>query len=320
MSFTTPHMIMDVAERELGKSLEPTNSFQEALEQAELNFKVRKGPIFFANDSGEHVPFANRQATYREDTQEALGVVTPNYSVIQNDEAFTAFDSILSNNEVTLTDARVFMNGARLCLLGKFTEPIRVLGDEVNPYLMFVNSHDGRTACIIHFSPIRVTCTNVLPMASQRKDMPECVAIHHTGNTTQKLQDAAETLSLARGFFLSFTERSHILARRAVTGGELDRFFQTVFNAPKDRAEWSRNLENKLDTVATLFDQSEFPNSTKDSWWAAYNVAAEYMDWKVSARTGQVSERATRSAWLGSARLAKRRAFELAMNYARGTA
>lgn len=71
-----------------------------------------------------------------------LGVVTNRYKVVQNEEAFAFMDRLLGEG-VTYETAGSLQDGCRTWILAKLSQRYIISGDEITPYLVFMNSHDG---------------------------------------------------------------------------------------------------------------------------------------------------------------------------------
>jgi hypothetical protein len=70
-----------------------------------------------------------------------------------------------------------------------------ILGDDVTPYIVFINSHDGSGAVRVAMTPIRVVCNNMLNMAL--RSAKRTWSARHTGAIELKLQEARQTLKFA---------------------------------------------------------------------------------------------------------------------------
>ena len=72
------------------------------------------------------------------------------------------------------------------------TEPMKILDDNFQPYILVTNSFDGSGAVQAMFTPIRVFCSNCLVVAN--KQAPFKIPIRHSRNVLDRLQIARETL------------------------------------------------------------------------------------------------------------------------------
>ena len=99
------------------------------------------------------------KANIRDLDNRVLGVVTDRYKVVQNEEAFSFTDSLLGEG-VTYETAGSLQEGRRTWILAKLPQKFIISGDEITPYLVFMNSHDGTGAIKAAMTPIRVVCQN----------------------------------------------------------------------------------------------------------------------------------------------------------------
>ena len=100
-------------------------------------------------------------ATVRQDTREVLGIVGERYRLVQNHEAFTFIDQLLGSS-INFETAGSLHGGRRVWVLATLPDHVEVGGDDVRPYVLLMNSHDGSTAVVAATTPIRVVCQNTL--------------------------------------------------------------------------------------------------------------------------------------------------------------
>lgn len=96
---------------------------------------------------------------------------------------------------VTYETAGSLQNGRRTWILAKLPQRYIISGDEITPYLVFMNSHDGTDAVKAAMTPIRVFCQNTLNLALSTAK--RSWAASHTGKIEGKLTDARNTLLYA---------------------------------------------------------------------------------------------------------------------------
>ena len=174
----------------LGTRVEEAPDSKEALTLAGLDWQVIQQPIMTENGqriNGFKVNIRNRDG-------QILGVVTDRYKVVQNEDAFAFTDELLGEGVVYET-AGSLQNGRRTWILAKLPQRYIISGDEITPYLVFMNSHDGTGAIKAAMTPIRVVCQNTLNLAlSTAKRSWSTI---HTGDIQGKLEDARSTLLYA---------------------------------------------------------------------------------------------------------------------------
>ena len=103
--------------------------------------------------------FRGFKANVRDTDQQILGVVTDRYKVVQNEDAFAFTDQLLGEG-VSYETAGSLQNGRRIWMLAKLPQRYIISGDEIEPYLVFMNAHDGTGAIKAAMTPIRVVCQN----------------------------------------------------------------------------------------------------------------------------------------------------------------
>ena len=75
-------------------------------------------------------------------------------------------------------------------MLARLPHQYIINGDEVSPYLVFMNSHDGSSSIKCAVTPIRVVCNNTLNLALRTaKRTWSCM---HTGDISDKMLEARE--------------------------------------------------------------------------------------------------------------------------------
>jgi phage/plasmid-like protein (TIGR03299 family) len=133
-----------------------------------------------------------------------LGVVTDNYSIVQNHDAFKLTDELLGEG-VRYDTAGTQQNGKKVWLLAKLPEQYIVIGDRISPYMVISNSHDGSGSINVAMTPIQVVCQNTLNLAlSSGKRIWTTM---HTGDVKSKLSEAKKTLRLVSTIWTSYVLR-----------------------------------------------------------------------------------------------------------------
>lgn len=171
----------------LGNHVEHALNSQEALTAAGLDWSVIQRSIL--TDTLMEVP--GFKVNLRDSDNQVLGVVTNRYKVVQNHEAFSFTDELLGEG-VRYETAGSLQNGRKVWLLAKLPSSYTIVDDEVSPYLVFSNSHDGSGSIKVAMTPIRVVCQNTLNLAL-RKAKRIWTTIH-TGDIKSKLDEAKKTL------------------------------------------------------------------------------------------------------------------------------
>ena len=225
----------------------PTSSA--ALSLAGLNWKVIQKPL----NTEDGIPIPGFKANLRDTDSQVLGVVSDRYRVVQNEDAFAFTDELLGEG-VTYETAGSLQNGRRTWILAKLPQRYIISGDEITPYLVFMNSHDGTGAIKAAMTPIRVVCQNTLNLAlSTAKRSWSTI---HTGNIHGKLQDARNTLLYADRYMAELGKTIDKLNQQKLSDRQVLEYIDALFPMQEGISEIQEKniLKMKEDMKIRYFD------------------------------------------------------------------
>lgn len=314
----------------LGTVLDNPPSIIEGLTKANLNWTVKLLPLFCQipvqgsgrRTAGEFYQVSN-QAVLREDTNEILGTVGANYTPLQNTEAFKIFEPLVENKSLLLETAGSLKNGRRVWILGRINIDGAEIGkgDEVRPYVLLSNSHDGTMAVRFGFTPVRVVCNNTLS-AAETGDSSKLIRLIHTQGIHEGLDALLNTLNLAKASFTTSIEQYKWLASKDINATDLERYVKIVFTPDfeqeltdaQEKGEGVKIIMTPTQKkVIQLFESglgSGLPKAK--TWWGAYNSVNE---WLMYERGHNVNNRMN-SVWFADGYNLNRQALDTAMRLA----
>ena len=190
----------------LGRIIMDAPASREALELAGLDWQVESRNIY----SGTGAMIPGYRANVRSTDDAVLGVVSDRYHIVQNEEAFQFTDDLLGEG-VTYETAGSLQGGKKVWMLARLPRKYLIAGDQVVPYLVIFNSHDGSSGVKVAMTPIRVVCQNTLNLALNTAK--RSWTARHTENVLLRVQDARETLQLASNYMIELGNRGEELAR-----------------------------------------------------------------------------------------------------------
>ena len=196
----------------IGTDTRGKNSAEEVLQQAGLDWNVIQRPI--RTDEEDGIPLGGYYANIRESDGKPLGIVRDRYQVVQNREAFSFIDS-LAGEGVTFLQAGSFQGGKKVWILSKLPEDYSLMDNQVSPYIVFINSHDGSGSIKAAMTPVRVACQNMLNLALRKA--VRYWSANHTGNIEGKLTDARNTLLYADRYMKELQQESEALRKITLT-------------------------------------------------------------------------------------------------------
>lgn len=181
---------------------------QEALHGCRADYKVALQPLaMITPDIQREMDYGNvmalqlnnaivpkYMATMRLDTHKVLGIVTENYGIVQNEDAFKFIDTLVTSKMAdaehtpVIETAGVLGEGERVFITAKFPEQIILDNkgnDRVEMYIVFTTSHDGTGAVNCLVTPIRVVCNNTLNFAMRKHSGK--LSLRHSRNVMNRL-------------------------------------------------------------------------------------------------------------------------------------
>ena len=224
----------------LGTSVDHAMTSEEALELSGLNWTVRSTPVY--TDSGILLP--GYKANMRESDNQFLGMVGDRYQIVQNKEAFDFTDALIGEG-CTYETAGSLDGGKRVFLLARMPRQ-KVLGDDVDPYICFTNGFNGYYTIKACCTPIRVVCNNTLNLALN--NAKRTWSTKHVGNLQSKLEEARETLKLAKEYMNNLEITADILANTKVEEEEVRQVLDKIYPTnPEDSDRKKANIEEIKD-------------------------------------------------------------------------
>lgn len=250
----------------IGTVVQDSPTSEDAIRIAKLDWKIIQVPVM-AN--GNEIP--NYFANIRSDTNEALGVVKGRYKVIQNIEAFDFVDSIIGNGDVECryeTAGSIF-NGRKIFLLVKLPNK-ELLGDQIENYLFFTNSHDGSSALTAGLTNVRVVCNNTLQMAL--RGAKRTWTCRHTESISGKKKQAQEALGLAITYMDSMSNVAEDMFQKKINE---EIFFRRLFEK-NSFSLCEKNKEEAIERMHIIYTQKDDLQNFKGTAWGMYNAVADY--------------------------------------------
>ena len=231
----------------MGEIVKEAPSSADAIRYAGLDWEVEQQPIYLGNGTKIVGSYAN----VRSSDGRCLGVVGERYKIVQNAEAFEFTDALLGEG-VRYETAGSLKDGRTVWLLAKMPESIEILGDKVDPYLVFTNTHDGSGAVRVTMTPIRVVCWNTLNIALN--GAKRVWSARHTGSITNKLDEAMETLQFANKYIEATKETFEQLHKVKISDITVYRTIQNIIPIGEDLSDKQKeNLKRVSDDILYRF-------------------------------------------------------------------
>lgn len=290
----------------LGQKLDQGASIEKWIEAAGMAWTIRKAPIHYYADRAETKLVRDDEAValVRSDNGRRLGIVSPDYNIVQPFQVLEFFRDLVEGNGFQLETAGTMFHGRRYWALAKITEATVAGWDRVGGYLLLTTSADGSFASEARETTVRVVCNNTLSMACARIPGKHYVKISH-----RQAFDAAamkSQLQLGAEHFHAFHEMAQALAKARVSELVAEEFVEKLLRPasvePEDdeEADTPSRRPRGMDVILGLFEGAGMGATKKGSAgtaWGLVNAVTQYVDHLATAKT---TDHRLMRAWWGS--------------------
>lgn len=219
----------------LGEDVRQAATSKDAMKLSGLDWRVEQKKIY--DEDGRVIP--NQYANVRDRDGSCLGIVGERYQIIQNEDAFEFTDALLGEG-VRYETAGSLNEGRKIWLLAILPDEFKILGDKVDPYIVFTNSHDGSGAVKVANTYVRVTCKNTLNLSL--KKAKRTWSARHTASIDIKMEQARETLQLSRNYMNELNNTFEELYKIKLDKDKVIKLVDDLVPMKKDAS--SRTAEN----------------------------------------------------------------------------
>ena len=268
----------------IGTDVSRETNLEGVLGASGLDYNVITEPIFYNADPNgtSQLVVPNRVLTMREDTRTPIGVVSDTYKVCQNRDAFDFIDAI--HDDIQFVKAGE--TGSHLVYIIAKLNRVKVLGDEITPYVIFQNSHTGLGSIKATITPLRIVCQNQFNLSFNKS--PNTVRIIHSNSMESRLDQAREMLGDVAHYMTTFDEQANTLATMHVQDKDAVAAFYRVFKYdPAKMSERQKvTFDDKLMQFLTAYKADDNQNFVGTAW-GILNGAADYLTHNTHPRAPQ---------------------------------
>ena len=299
----------------LGTVLNEPLTANKAILEAGLDFEVEKQQLLLPDGRNANGAFA----TIRKDTNEQLGLVGSRYVVLQNKDAFSFFDSVVDSDEAVYETAGVLGKGEKIWIMAKLPARFSVVGtgpdDEIETFVVLMNSHDMTTPIIAFTTHVRVVCQNTLNAALSNTIRK--ISVRHTASAENQLATAHEILGITD----KLTEEMKLIwgemAKKEITSKYLDSYLEDLLPIPEPSDDDDEEKTKRTPRVLKYREeikQSFFSGAgqdmpgVRDTAWGLYNGTTFWIDHIKNYRNGDSGRLS--ATWLGTGAELRQQAFD----------
>jgi phage/plasmid-like protein (TIGR03299 family) len=298
---------------ELGTEVPSALTSAEAIKAAGLDWKVTRVPALYSTGGPDATikEVANKYVNIREDNKYPLGIVGPDYTIVQNNDVFKFFDAVVGEKAAMYHTAGSLFGGKKLWLLAKLLQDTIVKGVDISKnFLLLTNSHDGSSNLKVLWSSVRVVCNNTLTSALQGAD-GKISKLRHTASIGNRVSEVQEFLGLTTGLINRFNLKANELASKSFSSALVTDFFERMGLAvlKEDSATGTTKKLNVQRAIMESTDRtSKATPEIAGTKWALLNGFTDYVDHDKTVKPSNDTDKWADSILFGSGAELKRKA------------
>ena len=229
-----------------------------------LNWTVSKRTLCYMTADGLQ-PWNEKQAVVRDDNDVALGVVSPEYELVQNEDLKSLINPMVSEGVLTIVKQGYLNKGARVFIQAEVNQEFQVVGENYKGLITLLNGHTGNASVAIGTTATRVICGNTFSMAY--KDIGE--KFRHSAGVTERVLESTAIINYVNDAMRKYSEYVETLADTKCTSTQFKQGVEQIYGKPADKLR-----DSFIDQLNNLFYNGK-GNSGK-TMYDCFNAVTEY--------------------------------------------
>jgi phage/plasmid-like protein (TIGR03299 family) len=270
----------------LGQALADGTSLDDWRVAAGMDWRIRRSEIRYAvsrdASTDSLIKMPDQHVLFRSDNNEALGVVSKRYQVVQPGEVLEFFRDIAKAGGLELSAAGTIYGGKRFWATAKIGEAApTAVRDTIGGYLLISTSADGSLATEVRRTTVRTVCKNTLAMAFA--DAKASVKVSH--RSVFSPDQVKEFMGLNEAAWEAFRHTVTKLANIEMHEEEAGDFVAGLLGGAEKVRESAGFTK-----ILNLFNgdgMGAMNDGVFGTRWGLLNAVTEYADHHVRARTDQ---------------------------------
>jgi phage/plasmid-like protein (TIGR03299 family) len=301
----------------LGNNVAADMTPEQMMVASGTDWTVSKRQVHFPDTAGKLIQAKGEFVIARDTDDKVLTTVGSTYTPMQNKDMFDFFKKFTEAGGMTMETAGSLAEGKYVWALARIGKDFKIGtgkgADEIRPYLLIMSPHVHGKALIMQYTPIRVVCWNTLSMAlgSDLKGNKHGFKMAHSRKWEVVKEEAEAVLGLSIKQTDEFKGAATLLAKAKASKDQTEEFFLKVLQMKPDAKKTPIALPKFR--AALEHAPGSMLTTAKGTWWGALNAVTYVVDHEL----GKDKETSLRGAWIGNHSKTKRRALELAMDYAK---
>lgn len=261
-----------------GEIIMNATSYDDVLTQAGLNWSVSAIPTAAIDVDGSIITIPGRNTIIRNEDKKPLGIVSDKYKIVNNSDAFAFTESLFNSKEIEFIRGGSYHGGSATWLEAKVSGQYSILGDTVDCYLIFMNTHDGTGSVRCMIVPERIACSNALniPLRDQSRHW-RCA---HNGDPLKKIEEARDVLLAGSSYMESLKRECEVLQSIKLSDSMVMDFIKRLF--PINKAlmtdKQQENQECRRSQLLEVFLSKDDLTEFGSTGYKFISAVADYVD------------------------------------------
>lgn len=255
-----------------GVDVKQCQNINDVLEAAGLNYNVISRPLQYKFGT-EVFEVPEKVINIKEDQPDhVFGVVTNEYHIVQNKEAFDFVNGI--DEDLKFLKAGETRNGL-IYIITELPE-LEVLGDKIKPNIIFQNSHNAKSGVKANICMLRIVCQNQFAYAF--RNATNSINIRHSSGTINaRMAEARNVLSNTYEYIANYKWNAEKLAGKHITDSDLQKVISEMLLKGKSIEEKTEAESAKVDAFMNAYRHEDNANFTGTAWglvnaWTDYST------------------------------------------------
>jgi phage/plasmid-like protein (TIGR03299 family) len=210
-------------------------------------------------------PWDEKQAVVRDDNDVALGVVSPGYELVQNDDLKSLITPMVSEGLLTVTNQGYLNKGAKVFIQAEVNQEFQVAGESYKGLITLLNGHTGNASVAIGTTATRVICSNTFAMAY--RDIGE--RFRHTEGVTERVLESTVVVNYVNDAMRKYSEYVETLAGARCTSSQFKQAVEEIYGKSTDKLR-----DSFVSQLNDLFYNGK--GNEGRTFYDAFNAVTEY--------------------------------------------
>ena len=230
----------------VGTDIREANSVKEALQIAGMDYEVVKSPIYLSNG----FRIKDQFATKKKGTDEVFGIVGKDYTIVQNEEAFSFVDGIIQDG---LTFVKAGETSYMNYIIASLPEQY-IMDDKFTPYIIFQNQ-----------------------FAMEFRRSTNKISLRHSSSVHDKMKEAQHTLQFTAEYMNTFTKQAEKLAATKISDESVGSIVDQYFLIDEEASTRKINSTEAKRQIFLNAYNAEDNQNFKGTAWGMINAFSDYI-------------------------------------------